>query len=233
MTGQQRQVRARAISPAADGPRGERSSACGGGAWHRRVRRGARECANARQRRRRMAQERIEDDLGCASVCGGVGVFDAIDLRRSRSEASALPDAVRTHSGMRTLGTAACAIAARRAPPGAPLRPVAVSINLFDGLLAKVVQLAHWHEQIRAASALRVDRAEHERRVAEAAELFAQLGVVERAFARGCERDIRSHGDRFVARSSTNRLERRARGAEHADVEARFLARESPPAATA
>ena len=72
-----------------------------------------------------------------------------------------------------------------RASLGEPgvARPVAAQHQLLDRLLPKMILFAHRQEQA-GAEAGHVESAEHERRVAESAELLAQRGDVERPLGR-------------------------------------------------
>jgi hypothetical protein len=96
-------------------------------------------------------------------------------------------------------------------------RPVAPEQQLVRCLLADAVQLAHWQEEPHAQP-VRVHRTERERRLAQTAELLAQLRGVERALAGWCQRHLAA--DRhLVLAGAEDRLERPARVAEHPHVQ--------------
>ena len=98
--------------------------------------------------------------------------------------------------------------------------PVATLQQLVRRLLAQVIQLADGQElSLRERGVLEI--AQHERRLAKAAELLAQRCGVERAPRGRCEVDLTAHRD-LLAVGGEHRLERRAGGAEEANVHARL-----------
>ena len=126
--------------------------------------------ANSRERRRRMTKERIETDLGRAGFARRVA--------RPRCETPARSARTRGSSAESDVGRMrngcdrSFNVHAPLSEPGFA-RPVAAQHELFDGLLAKVILLAHGEKE-PVADTGHVDSTENERRVAEATKLIAE-----------------------------------------------------------
>src|SRR5688500_3612166 len=159
-----------------------------------------------------MAKEGIEDDLRGPRIRGAprVGLVEHLgDELELIADGLALTRALdMTHGrGNRRLAT-------RRA---AGRDAVTLRRQLLDDLLSNPIELADRQEEAACKPRI-VHGAEHEGRLAEAAELVAELRLVERTLRRRNERDITT--DRAVAvAGGCDDLDRRACGSEHTQVE--------------
>jgi hypothetical protein len=108
------------------------------------------ERANAGCRRRWMAEEWIERDLGRPAVGGRARVLEAIHLGTQRARRRfALPVRQRMVLRIRHAGNPGDRRGNGAIPFGDPcyLRPIATHHELIDDLLAEVIELAHWQEE--------------------------------------------------------------------------------------
>ena len=178
------------------------------------------EGANPRDRRRRVAEERIEDDGRCARCRSGARVVegkdrrDEIEARRgSRGEVQILRLASLAQDDEAVDHLAALG-------NGGHARPVATLKELVCRLLPQVIQRAQRNEE-RVTESRHIEIAECERGFAQPPKLLTQHRDVERTT--GCRREIElAHDCHLLAIRGKDRLQWPTRGAEDAHIDARL-----------